>query len=124
MPPSRSPDASPPSHEVSPLHLSQLRVGGELTSRSSLATGISSSAPRDAFSKYTFPAMSPTMTEGGIAEWKKQVGDSFTAGDVVFEIVRCAFLSFSSCYSFSSLPSRLVLLRAVLYRLNPAEQTN
>lgn len=48
--------------------------------------------------------MSPTMTEGGIAEWKKQVGDSFTAGDVVFEIVRCAFLSFSSCYSFSSAP--------------------
>ena len=32
--------------------------------------------------------MSPTMTEGGIAAWKKQVGDSFTAGDVVFEIVR------------------------------------
>lgn len=32
------------------------------------------------------PAMSPTMTEGGIASWKKQEGDSFTAGDVLVEI--------------------------------------
>lgn len=53
-----------------------------------LLAGLATSARRDAFSKYTFPAMSPTMTEGGIAAWKKQVGDSFTAGDVVFEIVR------------------------------------
>lgn len=32
------------------------------------------------------PAMSPTMTEGGIASWKKGEGDSFTAGDVLLEI--------------------------------------
>ena len=32
------------------------------------------------------PAMSPTMTEGGIAGWKKQEGDSFSAGDVLVEI--------------------------------------
>lgn len=32
------------------------------------------------------PAMSPTMTEGGIAEWKKKEGDSFSAGDVLVEI--------------------------------------
>ncbi len=31
--------------------------------------------------------MSPTMTEGGIASWKKREGDSFTAGDVLLEIV-------------------------------------
>jgi pyruvate dehydrogenase E2 component (dihydrolipoamide acetyltransferase) len=36
------------------------------------------------------PAMSPTMTEGGIASWKKAEGDSFTAGDVLLEIVRAA----------------------------------
>jgi pyruvate dehydrogenase E2 component (dihydrolipoamide acetyltransferase) len=30
--------------------------------------------------------MSPTMTEGGIASWKKQEGDSFSAGDVLVEI--------------------------------------
>ena len=28
------------------------------------------------------------MTEGGIAEWKKKEGESFTAGDVLLEIVR------------------------------------
>ncbi|KAF8919207.1 single hybrid motif-containing protein [Mucidula mucida] len=32
------------------------------------------------------PAMSPTMTEGGIAGWKKQPGESFIAGDVLLEI--------------------------------------
>lgn len=32
------------------------------------------------------PAMSPTMTEGGIAEWKKKEGESFSAGDVLLEI--------------------------------------
>lgn len=33
------------------------------------------------------PAMSPTMTEGGISQWKKQEGEAFTAGDVLLEIV-------------------------------------
>lgn len=33
------------------------------------------------------PAMSPTMTEGGIATWKKQAGEAFSAGDVLLEIV-------------------------------------
>jgi hypothetical protein len=28
------------------------------------------------------------MTEGGISEWKKKVGESFSAGDVLLEIVR------------------------------------
>jgi pyruvate dehydrogenase E2 component (dihydrolipoamide acetyltransferase) len=32
--------------------------------------------------------MSPTMTEGGITSWKKKEGESFTAGDVLLEIVR------------------------------------
>lgn len=39
-----------------------------------------------ALSKFAMPAMSPTMTEGGIASWKKQEGDSFSAGDVLVEI--------------------------------------
>lgn len=33
------------------------------------------------------PAMSPTMTEGGIASWKKAEGETFSAGDVLLEIV-------------------------------------
>ncbi|TIB76715.1 catalase-domain-containing protein [Wallemia mellicola] len=36
--------------------------------------------------KFDFPAMSPTMTEGGIASWKKQAGETFSAGDVLLEI--------------------------------------
>ena len=32
--------------------------------------------------------MSPTMTEGGIASWKKMEGEAFAAGDVLLEIVR------------------------------------
>lgn len=41
------------------------------------------------------PAMSPTMTEGGIAQWKKQEGESFGAGDVLLEVVSAGVL-FSS----------------------------
>ncbi|GAA98692.1 uncharacterized protein L969DRAFT_68485 [Mixia osmundae IAM 14324] len=40
----------------------------------------------DALSKFTMPAMSPTMTEGGIASWKKKEGESFAPGDVLLEI--------------------------------------
>ncbi|KAF8267824.1 single hybrid motif-containing protein [Lactarius quietus] len=43
------------------------------------------SIPR-AVTKFEMPAMSPTMTEGGIASWKIREGDSFTAGDVLLEI--------------------------------------
>ncbi|KAF8559197.1 pyruvate dehydrogenase [Imleria badia] len=32
------------------------------------------------------PAMSPTMTEGGIASWKKGEGETFAVGDVLLEI--------------------------------------
>lgn len=32
------------------------------------------------------PALSPTMTEGKLLEWKKSVGDKIRAGDVLFEI--------------------------------------
>jgi hypothetical protein len=28
------------------------------------------------------------MTEGGIAQWKKKEGESYSAGDVLLEIVR------------------------------------
>ncbi|KAL0579113.1 hypothetical protein V5O48_002896 [Marasmius crinis-equi] len=44
------------------------------------------SARRHALSQFNMPAMSPTMTEGGIAAWKKKEGESFAAGDVLLEI--------------------------------------
>jgi len=43
-------------------------------------------AVRQAVTNMNMPAMSPTMTEGGIAEWKKQEGEAFAAGDVLLEI--------------------------------------
>ncbi|KAF8349959.1 dihydrolipoamide acetyltransferase [Amanita rubescens] len=44
------------------------------------------SARRYALSRFNMPAMSPTMTEGGIASWKKKEGETFTAGDILLEI--------------------------------------
>lgn len=38
--------------------------------------------------KFTMPAMSPTMQDGGIASWQKKEGESFASGDVILEIVR------------------------------------
>ncbi|KAH9947971.1 dihydrolipoamide acetyltransferase [Amylocystis lapponica] len=54
--------------------------------RSILTRRLHVSARRHALSKFTMPAMSPTMTEGGIASWKKKEGDTFAAGDVILEI--------------------------------------
>ncbi|KAI0082856.1 single hybrid motif-containing protein [Panus rudis PR-1116 ss-1] len=47
---------------------------------------LQTSAVRHAVSKFEMPAMSPTMTEGAIANWKKKEGESFSAGDVLLEI--------------------------------------
>ncbi|KAF9452658.1 dihydrolipoamide acetyltransferase [Macrolepiota fuliginosa MF-IS2] len=44
------------------------------------------SARRNALSQFNMPAMSPTMTEGGIASWKKKEGETFASGDVLLEI--------------------------------------
>ena len=49
--------------------------------------GFHVSARRNALSRFNMPAMSPTMTEGGIASWKKREGDTFATGDVLLEIV-------------------------------------
>ncbi|KII93532.1 hypothetical protein PLICRDRAFT_171273 [Plicaturopsis crispa FD-325 SS-3] len=54
--------------------------------RSILSRGLHVSARRQALSKFAMPAMSPTMTEGGIASWKKKEGEKFSAGDVILEI--------------------------------------
>ncbi|KAF6764801.1 pyruvate dehydrogenase X component [Ephemerocybe angulata] len=53
---------------------------------SDLSAALHKSSVRYAVTKMQMPAMSPTMTEGGIASWKKQEGEAFTAGDVLLEI--------------------------------------
>ncbi|KAF9015282.1 dihydrolipoamide acetyltransferase [Cyathus striatus] len=50
------------------------------------ARGLHASARRHALSQFNMPAMSPTMSEGGIASWKKKEGETFSAGDVLLEI--------------------------------------
>ncbi|CCH46811.1 Pyruvate dehydrogenase complex protein X component, mitochondrial [Wickerhamomyces ciferrii] len=35
---------------------------------------------------FNMPAMSPTMNEGGIVEWKFKEGDSFASGDILLEV--------------------------------------
>ncbi|OCH89080.1 single hybrid motif-containing protein [Obba rivulosa] len=47
---------------------------------------IQASATCRAITNLEMPAMSPTMTEGGIAHWKKKEGEAFSAGDVLLEI--------------------------------------
>jgi len=49
--------------------------------------GFHVSARRNALSRFNMPAMSPTMSEGGIASWKKKEGETFATGDVLLEIV-------------------------------------
>jgi hypothetical protein len=54
-------------------------------------TGLHASARRSALTKMGMPAMSPTMVEGGISQWKKAEGETFSAGDVLLEIVCTLF---------------------------------
>ncbi|KAH9939602.1 single hybrid motif-containing protein [Amylocystis lapponica] len=47
---------------------------------------LQTTSARRAVTNLQMPAMSPTMTEGGIASWKKKEGEAFAAGDVLLEI--------------------------------------
>ncbi|BGP20989.1 hypothetical protein JCM10213_000183 [Rhodosporidiobolus nylandii] len=51
-----------------------------------LARQIHSSRPAAAFTNFLMPAMSPTMTEGSLSEWKVKEGDTFEAGQVLLSI--------------------------------------
>src|SRR5712675_2490122 len=73
------------SHEDVHFSILFLRIQLDLTH---LTLGLSATSASRAITKFTMPAMSPTMTEGGIASWKKREGESFTSGDVLLEIVR------------------------------------
>jgi Biotin-requiring enzyme len=52
---------------------------------------------RGDITQFQMPAMSPTMTEGGISEWKKSEGEAFAAGDVLLEIVSVSHICGSGC---------------------------
>lgn len=57
------------------------------SSQTALATrALSTSSAQNAITKFAMPAMSPTMTSGGIAAWKLKEGQAFSAGDVLLEI--------------------------------------
>lgn len=62
-----------------------LRAG--LRMQPGMASLHTSAALRE-LSKFSMPAMSPTMQDGGIASWRKNEGESFNSGDVLLEIVR------------------------------------
>lgn len=53
---------------------------------------MSTSARLSAITKMSMPAMSPTMSEGNLVEWKVKEGESFSAGSVILDIVRCSLV--------------------------------
>ncbi|RMZ86166.1 hypothetical protein DV737_g94, partial [Chaetothyriales sp. CBS 132003] len=67
-----------------PLRLLARRLNPH--SRPCSRRAFSSLPPCLAASNFTMPAMSPTMTEGNITDWKVKEGDSFSAGDILLEI--------------------------------------
>jgi hypothetical protein len=85
-----------PASSTEVLHPCSIRIVLCLAVPYFSAIGLHSSARRNALTKMTMPAMSPTMTEGGISSWKKAEGEAFSSGDVLLEIV-CASSYTLSC---------------------------
>lgn len=63
-----------------------LRAISRLASSAARARAFHASAAQEAITKMTMPAMSPTMTEGGLSEWKVKEGQPFSQGDVLLDI--------------------------------------
>ena len=63
---------------------------------SSSRAGFQTTSTWRAVTNFNMPAMSPTMTEGGIATWKIKEGQKFSTGDVLLEIV-CARVRILCC---------------------------
>ncbi|KAF8655853.1 hypothetical protein AX16_002936 [Volvariella volvacea WC 439] len=66
--------------------MSSLASSSRLLARLAQRRAIHQSHVRRAITNLEMPAMSPTMTEGGISSWKKREGEAFSAGDVLLEI--------------------------------------
>ncbi|KAI8062528.1 hypothetical protein BC940DRAFT_308472 [Gongronella butleri] len=60
--------------------------GSTLLFKAKLTAGLHTSAARAAITKFNLPAMSPTMTEGTIHQWKIKEGQAFSAGDILLEL--------------------------------------
>ena len=60
------------------LRQQMLRAGMRM--RLHPVAGLHTSAALRELSKFTMPAMSPTMESGGIAAWHKKEGESFNSG--------------------------------------------
>uniref|UniRef100_A0A0K3CEE9 Acetyltransferase component of pyruvate dehydrogenase complex n=2 Tax=Rhodotorula toruloides TaxID=5286 RepID=A0A0K3CEE9_RHOTO len=93
LPPRRSQPLSLPPFEVllsSPNSLEMIRnlvaQRARACARTQAVRQFHATPCAAALTKFLFPAMSPTMTEGGIAQWKKKEGESFAPGDVLLEI--------------------------------------
>lgn len=63
-----------------------IRIGASLSLMRGATRRFRISACLNAASLFKMPAMSPTMTEGGIVSWKVKAGDKFSAGDVLLEV--------------------------------------
>ncbi|KAI8979465.1 hypothetical protein BDF20DRAFT_869707 [Mycotypha africana] len=63
-----------------------LRIRQRLLLNQQLTKGFHTSAQCAAITRFNLPAMSPTMTEGTIHQWKFKEGESFSAGDVLLEL--------------------------------------
>lgn len=61
-------------------------VVSRLGSRTQLVRQFSRSSMALQAQVFRMPAMSPTMTEGGVVSWKFKAGDNFSAGDVLLEV--------------------------------------
>lgn len=62
------------------------RFIARLPSTKACVAGFHSTASRAAITRFNMPAMSPTMTEGTIHQWKVKEGESFSAGDILLEL--------------------------------------
>lgn len=63
-----------------------IRLGIALVAVRGTARKFHISSCLNAASIFKMPAMSPTMTEGGIVSWKVKAGDEYSAGDVLLEV--------------------------------------
>lgn len=63
-----------------------VRLSAIVNSQVRAARCFSNAGSRLAAQVFNMPAMSPTMTEGGVVAWKVKAGEKFSSGDVLLEV--------------------------------------